>query len=92
MFMPNACFPFFFNVYMDYLRSQDAREDADAASCFFSLVDFKCDQIQCLDKWITEKTIETLQHLGLNQSFYDAKPDVYGSFEDRAAKTLEGLA
>ena len=92
MFMPNACFPFFFNVYMDYLLSPDAAEDSDAASCFFSLTDFKCPEIKRLDKWLFEKTVETIKHLGSNQSFYDADIEIYGSFSDRATKTLEGLA
>ena len=91
MFMPNACFPFFFNVYIDYLNSPDAAEDSDAASCFFSLVDFKCPEIKCLDKWIVEKTVETIKHLSKNQSFYDADIDIYGSFPERETKTLKNL-
>ena len=92
MFMPDRCFPFFFNIYMDYLLSPDSAEDSDAASCFFSLVEFKHSEIKSMDQWLIEKTTTTIARLGENQSFYDAETDIYGSFSDRAAKTLQCLA
>ncbi|MCP4774496.1 MAG: hypothetical protein GY880_09675 [Planctomycetaceae bacterium] len=92
MFMPNACFPYYFNVYMDYLLSSDAKEDSDGASCFFSLVDFKRPEIKSLDEWLIKKTIKTVAHIGKNQVFYDADVDIYGSFHDRATETINRLA
>ena len=88
MFMPDACFPFYFNVYMDYLRSADSQNDSDAASCFFSLVDFKQTQIITLEKWIVRKTVETVGHIAANQIFYDAEHEIYGSFRERGHETL----
>ena len=91
MFMPNACFPFYFNVFMDYLMSEKSRDDPDAASCFLSLVVFKVPELKKLERWLIDKTLGVVAFIGENQEFFDADLDIYGSFKRKADEVTRKL-
>jgi len=84
MFMPFACFPFYANAYVEYLRSEFAMGDSDAANCFFGLIDVRMDDISNAGRPFIRKIIETLTYLSNNQRQYDADESIYGSFPEMA--------
>lgn len=91
MFMPFACFPFYANAYIDYLRSDLAKDDSDGASCFFGLIDVRIQDISKTENGFPESVIETLKHLGENQNWYDAEESIYGSFSECGNKLIDKL-
>ncbi len=80
MFMPFACFSFYTNAYITYLRSEQAKGDSDGASCFLGLIDVRSTDIANTDSSFIHLIINTLRHLAEKQDWYDADESIYGSF------------
>jgi hypothetical protein len=90
MFMPRACFPFYVRAYVAYLHSDASKDDADGASCFFGLAEFRTEEIRS-DGSLVSEIVNTLRHLATRQEWYDADVDIYGSFAERAQRTEKKL-
>jgi len=90
MFMPEACLPFYAGVYMKYLMSDDSKDDSDGASCFFGVAELRADEIRS-SRGLTRSFVRCLEHLAKHQAYYDAEESIYGSFSERADKTLRLL-
>ena len=50
MWMPLACFRFYVRPYLEYLNSDGSAGDCDGSNCFFSLVEFRLNEILALDR------------------------------------------
>ena len=50
MWMPLPCFKFYVRAYVQYLNSDAAVGDSDGSNCFFSLVQFRLNEILKLDE------------------------------------------
>ena len=87
VFMPSACFPFYCRAYMAYLMSPDSKNDSDGASCFFTLVDCRLDEIRA-DKTLKAEVIACLKHIATRQAFYEADVGIYGAFAERAKDAI----
>ena len=90
-FMPYACFEFYIHAYLDYLLSEHSRGDSDGASCFFGLVDCRCEEIPKLPYDTREKIFRVLDKLAAGQEYFDASLAIYGSFPARAALAQERI-
>jgi hypothetical protein len=91
MWMPLRCFEFYVNAYIEYLRSECARGDADGANAFFGLTQFRLHEIKRLEKSLKQQIVETINFLGNSQKWFDADPEIYGSFAERADGLLREL-
>ena len=91
--MPDICLRYYIRAYIGYLKSEESREDADAASAFLSLVRLRRDTIRNADRHVLELVAFTLDHLAENQAWYDAEEEIYGIFAEQAkkAKSFLGL-
>ncbi|MFO1523571.1 MAG: hypothetical protein U1G05_16370, partial [Kiritimatiellia bacterium] len=84
MFMPTPCFYFYAHAYIDYLMSEESRGDSDGASCFFGIAEIRASEISCAPDELQTRIRDLIRHLGEHQDWYDAEPEVYGSFRARA--------
>jgi len=91
MWMPIAPFQFYIKAYVNYLKSKTSAEDADAASCFLNLIDFKLDYEKSHLKPILETIRETVEYIGENQKKFDAEVEIYGNFKSKSKKILQRL-
>jgi hypothetical protein len=57
MWMPLKCFGFYVNAYMDYLRSEFARDDSDGASAFLGLVQFRLHEMKQLPQPLRQNIV-----------------------------------
>ena len=89
MFMPVTCFYFYAHAYIDYLMSEDSEGDSDGASCFFGIVEGRKDDILRGPPKLRERIRTLLRRLGDRQTWYDAEPDIYGSFSKRSNACLK---
>ena len=88
MWMPFECFRFYVRPYLEYLNSDGSAGDCAGSNCFFTLVEFRLNEILASDSELRNWIFDTVQFVGDNQKRFDAEPEIYGSFADRAAKLL----
>ena len=86
--MPRSAFQYYVLAFADYLASDMAVNDCDAASCFLGLlVDReKLDPGSVADMF--GKLEPTVRLVAAGQTRFDADVDIYGSFPERAAEVL----
>ena len=82
-YMPSRVFGFYLKAFIAYLMSDAARDDADAASCFFSLIRFKAehDRARIIPLWAEIEPI--LKVFAKRQDDLGADWAAYGSFRSR---------
>ena len=92
MAMPDRVFGFYLRAYMAYLQTSASASDSDGASCFISGIEhqlgFRPDVVAPL--WPEIRSV--LEHLAANQSFYQASPEIYGSFAERCEAVLTSFS
>jgi len=91
MFMPLACFRYYLNAYIQYLLSDASQGDSDGASCFFSLVDVRHQDIMTCDEPTRARVVAVLDRLACSQGWFDASEEIYGNFPERAKRARELL-
>jgi hypothetical protein len=91
VWMPTRCLIFYIHAYIDYLISDKSQNDSDGASCFFSFVEGRHEDIRTFPPETIERTKTVLQKLGANQSWYEADPEIYGDFAKKAKQMIELL-
>ena len=82
LFMPRAAFQYYVFAFVEYIRSPEAEEDSDAASVFLRLLLNREQKDPGSVKAIYPKLGETVSFVAGNQEYFDASPDIYGSFAD----------
>jgi hypothetical protein len=71
---------------VEYIRSAQAREDSDAGSVFLRLLANREQKDPGSVKVIYPELRETVDFVSSNQEYFDASPDIYGSFEELGAE------
>ena len=84
MFMPSRVFGYYLRAYLAYLLSPASANDSDGASCFISLIAHKLQWRPADIRPLWSEIRAVLEFLAANQSFFDADPEIYGSFQERA--------
>lgn len=83
LYTPTACFPYYLDACMTYLRSRAAEGDADGAAGFISLITERArenpDEVR--DLW--SEISPTLRHIAVNQEHFGADEENFGSFHDQ---------
>jgi len=90
-YMPYLPFKFYVQVYMDYLESEDSKGDADAASCFFSLIKFRRSDLKRSGNGHMEQVTRLLKKIRGRQDWFDADEDIYGNFPSRVDEAIEDI-
>ena len=91
VFMPVACLKFYIHAYIDYLLSDASEDDSDGASCFFGLVESRCQDIIGFDGTTRSKVKAVIERLAKSQDWFGADEDIYGDFRGRAERSLNLL-
>lgn len=88
VYMPLPCFRYYVLAYTNYLLSDASQGDSDGASCFFSMVEARRDDIRSSSAELIGQITLTLQKLNDHQEWYLADAKSYGTFAARAALCL----
>ncbi len=91
MFMPVICFRYYIFSYMNYLLSNESKDDSDGANCFFGLIEIRADDILESEPSLAERISYVLLHLKDKQEWYDADESIYGSFITQADDCLKKI-
>jgi hypothetical protein len=78
--MPSRVFSFYLLAYMQYLRSDKSRGDADGASCFIDVIKFRLRTRPADVHALWPEIASVLEHIAQHQEFYDAPDYIYESF------------
>lgn len=89
MYMPSKCLYFYIEDYIDYLMSDESEGHSGGASCFYSILEIRLDDVLYGPGEMKGRVIELLHRLAEMQSWYDADPEIYDSFEEKSAKYLK---
>jgi hypothetical protein len=83
LYTPTACFPYYLDACMTYLRSRAADGDAEGAAGFISLITDRAREYpdEVRDLW--PEIFPTLRHIAVNQEHYGADEENFGSFHEQ---------
>ncbi len=86
-YMPIKPFNFYVKAFVKYILSNKAKGDADGASSFLDMVEWKLEtEADIISSDIKKLLIETSKKVSTNQQFYDADQDIYGDFLEKYEK------
>ena len=91
-FMPSRVFGYYLHAYLAYLLSAASASDSDGASCFIALIEYKLQWHPADIRPLWVEIRHVLEHLATNQQFFDANPEIYGSFPQRADPLFAAFA
>ena len=78
--MPKLPFQYYVHAYKEYLLSDRAPRDSDAASCYLRLIKLRLETDPEFVVEIFDSLLPSVRHVAENQDFYDAHMDIYGDF------------
>jgi hypothetical protein len=79
--MPKVPFQFYVHAFKEYLLSEEAAEDSDAASCFLRLIKLKLETDPEVVVEIFDSLLPSVRYVAENQKYYDADIKIYGDFQ-----------
>ncbi len=79
--MPAIPFQYYIQAFKDYLLSDKADGDSDAASCFLRLIKLKLETVPEDIIGIFDSLLPSILFVVENQAFYDADIEIYGDFK-----------
>jgi hypothetical protein len=86
LFMPRGAFQFYIFAFAQYLMSEPAIGDADAASSFLGFLTAREQRDPGSVAQIFSRLEPTIDFVAASQARYDASHDIYGDFPEKAAK------
>ena len=90
--MPAVPFNFYAAALVKYITSDRAKGDSDGASSFLYLISWLLKSNRTIMTPETERTLlSAASTIAQRQDFYEADPDIYGTFTERYAE-IEQLA
>lgn len=89
LYMPRRAFQYYVLGFVEYLASDEAREDSDGASTFLGLLLHREEKDPGSVAQIWESLASTVEFVATRQTYFDADPNIYGDFSERAEKIRE---
>lgn len=86
LFAPRTVFQYYVFAFAAYVLSDAAAEDSDSASPFLLLLINREKRDPGSVREIYERMKPIVEQVASRQAFYDADPDIYGSFKDHEAE------
>jgi hypothetical protein len=84
LFMPRRAFQFYIFAFAQYLMSEPAIGDADAASSFLNFLAAREKRDPGSVAQVYERLAPTIDYVGASQARFDARHDIYGDFAEKA--------
>jgi hypothetical protein len=92
LFVPRKVFQFYVHAFGQYLTSQDAVGQSDAASPFLHLLEER----ERRDPGSVREILESLDYfvdfVAARQAYFDAPKDIYGDFQEQAERIRRACA
>lgn len=86
--LPPIPFRFYVRAFIDYVESDDAAGDSDAASSFLFLFEEMLSRFRGhLDVDTEAAMLATARRIATRQEFFDASVEIYGDFGERLQQT-----
>lgn len=85
-YVPRRAFQYYAIAFAEHAVSPSAREDADAASALLHLLLWREQHEPGSVAQIWHRLAKAVDFIAVNQDWYDAPVDIYGSFADLAAE------
>lgn len=82
--MPDTAFRFYFKVLVEYLLSEDSRDDPGAADGMFGLIRYDIKSGQNKSMGLSSYLPLILRKVAERQEFYGADIDIFGDFKTMA--------
>lgn len=89
LFAPRRVFQYYVHAFIGYLLSQEAKGDSDAASPFLSLLEAREKRDPGSVAAIYSALSNALEFVASRQDYFDADPNIYGNFSERAMRIRE---
>jgi hypothetical protein len=86
LFMPRRVFQFYVFAFAQYVMSETAIGDSDAASCFLGNLIAREEHDPGSVSEVYERLAPTVEFVGGSQARFDADHDIYGDFAEKAEK------
>ncbi|MEK8035082.1 hypothetical protein AACH06_30055 [Ideonella sp. DXS29W] len=84
LFMPRRAFQYYVQAFAEFVMSSAAEGDSDSASPFLNLLVARERRDPGSVAQVYAALRPTVEHVAANQEYYDADPNIYGSFSDKA--------
>jgi hypothetical protein len=81
--MPESVFHYYFPLYAEYLLSPESESDSDGASSFIGRAAHRASSIVSGGQAMISLSSLALARIANAQEWFDAKPEIYGSFRER---------
>jgi hypothetical protein len=85
-FMPRGAFQYYILAFAQFLQSERARGDSNAASSFLHLLIVREQDDPGSVSGVYPELASTVDFVGANQEYFDAAEFIYGSFRELAAQ------
>lgn len=82
LFMPRGAFQYYIFAFVEYIRSAQAEKDSDAGSVFLRLLANRETKDSGSVKAIYPELRDAVDFVSSNQEYFDASPNIYGSFAE----------
>lgn len=89
LFMPRHAFQYYVFAFAQYLMSSEARGNPDAASPFLRLLIAREERDPSSVSMIYRKLQLIVDYVATHQEWFDADPDIYGSFLELGTRLRE---
>ena len=89
LFAPRRVFQYYVHAFIGYLMSEEAKGDSDAASPYLSLLEAREKRDPGSVTSIYPELAKSIDFVASHQEYFDATPDIYGSFRERAMQIRE---
>jgi len=86
LFMPRKAFQYYVQAFAEYIKSEKAAGDSDAASPFLRLLLNREERDPGSVMEIYGKLSDTVDFVASHQDYFDAPRDIYGSFQELGDK------
>ncbi|WP_226470250.1 hypothetical protein [Luteimonas panaciterrae] len=89
LFMPRRAFQYYIFAFAQYLMSSEAKGNSDAASPFLRLLIAREERDPSSVSMIYRKLQPIVDYVATHQEWFDADPDIYGSFLELGTRLHE---
>lgn len=89
LFMPKRAFQYYIFAFAQYLMSSEAKGNSDAASPFLRLLIAREERDPSSVSMIYRKLQPIVDYVATHQEWFDADPDIYGSFLELGTRLHE---
>jgi hypothetical protein len=88
LFMPSIPFRYYVHAYMNYLLSDQSKDDTEGASCFLMIIEHKIEFEHEDPLAVWSRIKETIEHIRNNPDWFDWNEAYHGNCEEKTTRLL----